>query len=133
LEVDPVIGAYAAVQTLVIAEVYECRMPVVDRVCSVYLVIVAACATGNLEIVDSAPTVVAGEMHTVPEHAAVEAYCFASRSEVLRTFVPYVNRGVVSVQREVVEVGKSPCLSPFEVDQGTCFVELLGDVEHLLW
>jgi hypothetical protein len=131
-EVDPVIGAYVVVQILVTAEVCECRMPVVDWVCLVHQAIVAACASGNLEIGDTVPIVVAGEMHTVPEHAAVEAYCLANCSEDLRTFVPCVDRGVASVQREVVEVEKSPCLSHAEVGQGMCFVASLGDTEHRL-
>jgi hypothetical protein len=133
LEVTLVIGVYVVVHILVTAEVCECRMPVVDWVCLVHQAIVAACASGNLEIGDSVPTVVAGEMHTVPEHAAVEAYCFANCSEDLRTFVPYVDRGVVSVQREVVEAGKSPYLSLAAVGQGMCLVASLDDIEHPLW
>jgi hypothetical protein len=133
LEVTPAIEAYAVAQILAIAEVYVYRTQAVDWVCLVHQAIAEACASGNLEIGDSVPTAVAGEMHTVPEHAAVEAYCFANCSEGLRTFVPYVDRDVVSVQRGMVEAGKSPYLSPAAVDQGTCFVASLDDTEHRLW
>jgi hypothetical protein len=96
-EVDLAIEAYAVVQTLVIGEVYVYRTQVADWAYLVHLAIGGVCAFGNLVIVDSAPTVVAGVMHTEPEHAAVEAYCFANCSEDLRTFVPCVDRGVASV------------------------------------
>jgi hypothetical protein len=124
---------YAGAQILVIAEVYECRMQVVDWVCLVRRAIAEACASGKLEIVDSVPTGVADKMDTVPVHAAVEAYCFANCSEDLRMFVPYVDRGVVSVQREVAAAETSPYLSPVEVDQGMCSVASLGDIGRLLW
>jgi hypothetical protein len=132
LQVNLAIGAYAVGQILVIAEVYVYRTQVADWVCLVYRAIEEACASGNLVIGGSVPTDVVGKMDTVPEYAAVEAYCFANCSEDLRTFVPYVDRGVVSVQREVAAAETSPYLSLVEVDQGMCFVASLGDIGRLL-
>ena len=100
--------------------------------CSVHLATGEVCAFGSLVIVDSVPTAVVDRMHTVREHAAVVAYCSANCSEVLRMSVPSVDQGVVSVLREVVEVGKSPDLSPAAADQGMCSAEPIGGTVHPL-
>lgn len=132
LKADPVIEVYAVVQSLAIAEVCACRMLVAGLVCLVRLATVGACASGILEIVGSVPIVVAGKMQTVHGHAAVEACCFANCSVDLRMNVQSVDRGAASVLREVVEAAKTPDLSPAAVDQGTCLVVSLGDIEHSL-
>jgi len=126
------IEVYAVVQILVIAEVYACRRLGVDWVCLVHLATVEAYASGSLGTVDSVPTAVVDRMHTVREHAAAAAYYFANCSAVLRTSVQSVDQGVVNVQREVVEEGKSLGSSPAVVDQGTCFVVSLDDTVHPL-
>jgi hypothetical protein len=131
-KVNLAIGVYAVVQNLVTAEVYACRMPVAGWVCLVHLEIVGACASGNREIVDSVPTVVVDKLCTVHGHAAAEAYYSANYSEALQMNALSVKQGVVSVLRVEVEAGKSLDLSPAEVAQEMCFVELLGGTVHPL-
>jgi hypothetical protein len=128
-EVDLAIEAYAVAQTLVTAEVCECRMPVVGWACWEALAIVGAYASGNRRIVGSAPIVVAGEMHIVSGSAAAGVYYFANCSEVPQTSVLSVGQDAAIVHRVVAEAERSPYLSLAEVDQGTC---LLDDIEHLL-
>jgi len=131
-KVNLAIVVYAVVQTLVIAEVYACRTLGADWMCLVHLATVEAYASGSLGTVGSVPTAVVDRMHTVCEHAAVAAYYFANCSAVLRKSAQSVYQGVVSVLREVVEVGKSPDLSPAAVDQGMCSAEPIGGTVHPL-
>lgn len=98
----------------------------------VHLAIGEACASETPEIVDSVPTVVADKKRIVHGYAAAEAYYSANCSGDLRTNVPSVDQGVVSVQRVEVEAGKNLDLLPAAVDQGMCSVERLGDIERPL-
>jgi hypothetical protein len=122
----------ALMQTLVTAEVYVYHMQVADQACLEDRVIAGVCASGNLEMVHNVPTVDADKMCTVLGQTAVEVCCSANCSAVLQTNAPSVRQGVLSVLRLEAEAGKSLCLSPAAVAQGTCFVISLGGIEHPL-